>query len=179
MDKYHLLQQYRFDTMKDVEANLSEETPHFFIRQNIDVLKSEIEGLQNELQITIPQDLIDFWKNVGVGQFYAEPPDEYAGCYQIMSVKRILGVYFAEADKQHSYNTIRADAKNFLVEYDLLAFCEFDEYSALYIALHPDSTGQYAVFSAPTIKIATSLEEFVGKLLEEPDYFLESDDFDE
>ena len=179
MEKYVFLQQYCFDTMKDVESNLSEDAPHFFIRQELSHLKFEIETIQSKLQITIPQDLIDFWENVGAGQFFAEPPDEYAGRYQVMSVERMLGVYFPEMDKQRFYNTIRADAKNFLTEYGLLAFCEFDEYSALYIALQPDAKGQYAILSAPTIEIAASLEEFVGKLLEEPDYFLEDDDFDE
>ena len=175
MSKYDFLQEYRYDTMMAVETGLSEEAPHFFIRQQVDFLKSEIENIQAKLQITIPQQLIDFWENVGVGQFFAEPPDEYMGRYQMMSVERILGVYFPELDKQHFYNTIRADAQNFLAEYGLLAFCEFDEYSALYIALQPDTKGQYAIWSAPTIKIAASLEEFVDRLFKEPDYFLDDD----
>lgn len=180
MKEYDFLQKFRYDSMQDVEAALSEELPHFFIRKSADEILAGTNSIAERLGVHPPKELIDFWENVGAGQFFAEPPDEYEGRYQLLGPDDIIGVYFPDADQYHIYNTIRADAKSFLSEYNILAFCGFDEYSALYIAVKPDDNGKYPVFSAPTMKIADSLEDFVDKLLEEPDYFLDDlDDEDE
>lgn len=174
--QYDYLQEYRYESVKAAEEFLSEEHPHFFIRKDLEAVEEGAAAIESKLNITLPQEMIGFWKNVGPGQFFCEPPDEYAGRYHMMSPDEILGVYFPEMDQYQVYNTIRADAKDFLEKYQLVAFCEFDEYSALYISLQADETGNYPVFSAPTIRIADSLEDFVNKLLEEPDYFLAEDE---
>lgn len=176
MGKYDFLEQYRFADIGEVEDALSEDFPHFFIRKDVEQVRKGVATIANQLHIEVPQEVIEFWKNVGPGQFFCEPPDEYVGQYHIMSPDEMLGVYIPEMDKNHAYNTIRADAKRFLTEYNLLAFCEFDEYSALYISLQPEGNGGYPIFSEPTIRIADSLEMFVSKLFEKPDYFLDDEE---
>lgn len=179
MKKYDFLEKYRFADINQAEDALSENFPHFFIRKEAGEIQEGAAAITNRMNIEIPGEIIEFWENVGPGQFFCEPPDEYAGRYRMMSPEEMLGVYIPEMDKTHAYNAVRADAVRFLAEYQLLAFCEFDEYSALYILLLPDETGQHPIFFAPTIQIADSLEMFVDKLMEEPDYFLADDGDDE
>jgi len=179
MGKYYFLEKYRFANMEEAESALSEDFPHFFIRKDAESVEKGVADIAEQLNIELPQEIVEFWKTVGPGQFFCEPPDEYAGRYHIMAPGEVLGVYIPEMDKNHAYNTIRADAKRFLDKYKLLAFCEFDEYSALYISLQSDDHGYHPIFSAPTLKIANSLEMFVLKLLEEPDYFLDDENDDE
>lgn len=176
MKKYEALQQFRYNSLKEAEEELSPEHPHFFLRTDPDKLQKAVDHLRERGGIVPPQALLDFWENVGPGQFFCEPPDEYAGRYKMMFPDEILGVYVPEADIVPCYNTLRADARDFLSKDGIFAFCEMDEYSALYMALSPDQDGNYPIYEYPERKIADSLEAFVTRLLEEPDYFLEDDE---
>lgn len=178
MKEYNSLQKFRYDSMEDAETTLCEELPHFFIRQSADAITAGTNSMVEKLGVQPPKDLIAFWENVGAGQFYAEPPDAYAGRYHLLGPDEMLGVYLPDADQYGIYNTIRADARSFLSEHGILAFCEFDEYSALYMAVDPDENGEYPIFEGPSIKIAESLSDFVNKLMDEPDYFLNDEEED-
>ncbi len=179
MENYSFLQKFRYNSMHEVDAALSEDCPHFFIRQSPEEIQAGAAALKEAVGVYPPQELLDFWEQVGAGQFFAEPPDEYAGRYHLLAPEEIMGVYLPDADQYRLYNTIRADARAFLSENQLLAFCEFDEYSALYLAVNPDEHGAHPVFSDPDTKIADSLADSVEKLLEEPDYFLYDEDEDD
>ena len=80
--------------------------------------------------------------------------------------------YDKEEDIDGLFSSKRALAREHLINYHLLAFVDFDELSFLFISLDEEQ-GKNAIYYDIEEKIASSLEEFVERIIKEPDYFME------
>ena len=172
MDVYQQLAQYQYPDLDEVEKSLSEENPHFFIPVTHDEIDRISQVLFERLGVSFPAELVSFWETVGAGELFAMPSNQNIGRYEILDPASILGIYFEEDDFDELYNTIRLEAHEDLETNNLLAFCMFSEYSALYISLESGSAKGNAVYYCNQ-KIADSFAEYIRRLIEEPDYFID------
>ena len=169
--KYEYLKEFIYDNLTEAEDNISEEKPHYFIKADSDI-DNDIKRLEERLKIQMPLELKHFLVNVGSGELFAGLPDEYIGQYIFLDVQSILGVYYKEEDIDGLFSSKRALAREHLINYHLLAFVDFSELSFLFISLDEEQ-GKNAIYYAIDTKIASSLEEFVERIIKEPDYFME------
>ena len=103
---------------------------------------------------------------------FAGLPDEYIGQYIFLDAQSILGAYDKNEDIDDLFSSRRELAREYLVDHHLLAFVDFSELSFLFISLDEDQ-GKNAIYYTINTKIASSLEEFVERIMKEPDYFIE------
>lgn len=125
--------------------------------------------MEEELEITLPADLLTFYREVGVGFLWAGEPRK-KGHYRVFSPGELLELYFEpeEEGAEDLWMTFRQSAWENLENSALLAFCDYgDEDSLLYLGL---SDGAVYYLSARQ-KIANTLEEFLDQLDEKVDYF--------
>jgi hypothetical protein len=125
--------------------------------------------LEEELEITLPADLMAFYQEVGIGFLWAGEPRK-KGHYRVFSPGELLELYFEpeEEGAEDLWITFRRSAWENLENSALLAFCGYgDEDSLLYLGL---CDGAVYYLSARQ-KIANTLEEFLDQLDEKVDYF--------
>ena len=168
---YEYLKEFIYNNLSEAEDNISEEKPHYFVKADSE-MENDIKRMEEKLNIKIPLELKTFFVNVGSGELFAGSPDEYIGQYIFLDLQSILGIYDKEEDIDCLYSSRRELAREYLINNHLLAFVDFSELSFLFISLDEDQ-GKNAVYYSIDTKIASSLEEFVEKIMNEPDYFIE------
>ena len=90
--------------------------------------------MEEELEITLPADLLTFYREVGVGFLWAGEPRK-KGHYRVFSPGELLELYFEpeEEGAEDLWMTFRQSAWENLENSALLAFCDYgDEDSLLY-----------------------------------------------
>ena len=125
--------------------------------------------MEEELEITLPADLLTFYREVGIGFLWAGEPRK-KGHYRVFSPGELLELYFEpeEEGAEDLWMTFRQSAWENLENSALLAFCDYGgEDSLLYLGL---SDGAVYYLSARQ-KIADTLDEFLDRLDEKVDYF--------
>lgn len=134
-------------------------------------LEKDFAEVQYQLETEIPEELKLFYKNVGFGFLWFNLKQK-KGLYRILSPEEILDLYFEpEAEETlDEFITYRENAWEKLESSKLLAFCLFgEEDSLLYIEVTDGSI--YYLSSAH--KIANSFHDFLKRLDEKVDYFME------
>lgn len=142
---------------------------HYFKAIDLSEEQRHIQDLKEELEITLPADLLTFYREVGIGFLWAGEPRK-KGHYRIFSPGELLELYFEpeEEGAEDLWMTFRQSAWENLENSALLAFCDYgDEDSLLYLGL---SDGAVYYLSARQ-KIADTLDEFLDRLDEKVDYF--------
>lgn len=174
---YDYLEEFIYENLAEAEDGISEEKPHYFIKADNEI-DQDIKRLEERLKIQMPSELKHFLVNVGSGELFAGLPEEYIGRYIFLDVQSILGVYDKEEDIDGLFSSKRDLAREYLINYHLLAFVDFSELSYLFISLDEEQ-GKNAIYYATDTKIASSLEEFVERIIKEPDYFIEDAEMEE
>ncbi len=168
---YEFLKEFIYDNISDVEDGISEEKPHYFIKADRE-MANDIKRLEDKLKIQIPLELKEFLENIGSGELFAGFPDEYIGQYVFLDPQSILGIYDEDEDLDNLFSSKRQLARDYLLNYHLLAFIDFSELSFLFISLDGEQ-GKNAIYYSVDTKIASSFEEFMKKIIDKPDYFIE------
>ena len=153
---YDYLEEFIYENLTEAEDGISEEKPHYFIKADNEI-DQDIKRLEERLKIQMPSELKHFLVNVGSGELFAGLPEE-----------DIDGLFSSKRDL----------AREYLISYHLLAFVDFSELSYLFISLDEEQ-GKNAIYYATDTKIASSLEEFVERIIKEPDYFIEDAEMEE
>lgn len=168
---YDFLEEFIYNDISEADNGISYEKPHYFIKADNNI-NNDIKRLEKKLGIKIPLELKDFLVNIGSGELFAGLPDEYIGRYIFLDIQSILGIYDSDEDIDCLFASRREIAKDYLLNYHLLAFIDFSELSFLFISLDEEQ-GKNAIYYSTDMKIATSLNEFIAKIIKEPDYFME------
>ncbi|MGN4929645.1 SMI1/KNR4 family protein [Bacillus cereus group sp. MYBK14-1] len=151
-----------FDFLKKyVVANegvKSDKTPIFY------PLKSEeIEEAEELLKMKFPKELKDFYKEIGYG--FLEASDRFF-FNRFMDPFSVSDFRLREDIYEYNPNIDGVDDEESLV------FFEVTELNFLTIKFKEENElGQCPIYSSST-KIADSLEEFINKMVENPDYYI-------
>lgn len=133
-------------------------------------LEKDFTEVQYQLEIKIPKELKLFYKNIGFGFLWFNLKQK-KGIYRILSPEEILDLYFESESEEVSddFITYRENAWEKLKTNKLLAFCLFgEEDSLIYIGV---TDGNIYYLSSDN-KIANSFSDFLKRLDEKVDYFM-------
>ena len=168
---YKSLEKFIYNNISEAENGISEEKPHYFIKSDSNIA-NDMKRFEEKLKVKIPLELKEFLLNVGSGELFAGLPDEYMGQYIFLDIQSILGIYDSDEDVDCLFASKRELAKEYLLKYHLLAFVDFSELSFLFISLDEEQ-GKNAIYYSIDAKIAASLDDFIERIIKEPDYFME------
>ncbi|MGP1910108.1 SMI1/KNR4 family protein [Metabacillus sp. JX24] len=132
----------------------------FYELQKNDVLKAE-----ERLGIRIPEELKDFYREVGYG--FIKKSHRNA-INRVMDPDTIADITLREGIYEHD-----PDLDGIYEDEDRLVFLEVNE--GVYLTLGLDSQEQTPVYYFETL-IASSLKEFFMKMDRDPDYYIEMDE---
>lgn len=162
-----LLKKYVHQNWEDISEYRNEK--YYFVQISDDIEEHFLE-VQYQLEIKIPEELKEFYKNIGYGFLWFSLKQK-KGIYRILSPQEILDLYFEPDDdaSDDDFITYRENAWENLEENDLLAFCLFgEEDSMLYMGI----TDGAIYYLSSARKIADSLCDFLNLLDKEVDYFM-------
>ena len=166
MNQYEFLRKYSYNNLLDCENDKSNIHRHFFLPLDVDD-KDDIEKIKQELNIIFPNSLIEFYKDIGIGQLYSKFRDNYKSRYRFLWSSEFLALYIEEYDEDEEFDGSRTNAIESLKENNRLSFMEASEHDFFEISLEDESIW---IFGR---KIANSLAEFIRKEFETPDYHYE------
>lgn len=153
----------------DWEGLRGTENRHYFKALDLTEEQQNIRALEEELEITLPEVLLAFYRELGIG-FLCAGERRKRGHYRTFSPGELLELYFEPEDEgaEDLWITFRDRAWENLENHALLALCDYgDEDSLIYLGL----TDGAVYYLSPSRKIAASLEEFLDRLDEKADYF--------
>lgn len=142
---------------------------YYFVKIPSDIEKDFAE-VQYQLETEIPEELKLFYKNIGFGFLWFHLKQK-KGLYRILSPEEILDLYFEPETEEtpDDFITYRENAWEKLETNKLLAFCLFgEEDSLLYIGAEDGCI----YYLSPAHKIANSFFDFLKRLDEKVDYFM-------
>ena len=122
----------------------------------------EIKNVENELQLSVPKELKDFYLQVGYGFINGS---EF-NINRIMDVDSVRDFRLRQGDFEFYPDIDIYDE----FEEDKLIFFEGSESALISIELTENSNSKIFYYD---IKIADSLQEFLEKILEDDNYYLE------
>ena len=113
-----------------------------------DDIEKHFSEVQYQLEIEIPGELKEFYKNIGYG-FLWFGLKQKKGIYRILSPQEILDLYFEPDDdaSNDDFITYRENAWENLEENALLAFCLFGEEDSMLYMDVKDGAIYYQAFS--------------------------------
>lgn len=133
-------------------------------------LEKDFAEVKYQLETEIPEELKQFYKNVGFGFLWFNLKQK-KGLYRILSPEEMLDLYFEPETEEapDDFITYRENAWEKLETNKLLAFCLFgEEDSLLYIGAEDGCI----YYLSPAHKIANSFYDFFKQLDEKVDYFM-------
>lgn len=169
MNNYDFLKQYIYKDYPSSKSDENNSNGHVFLLFKEKDLQ-DIKKLENEISISYSTDLINLYSDVGIGQLYAKFRDNYKYRYRFLWPMELLALYNEDYDEDEEFGGSRRNALDSLAENNRLSFMEASEHDFFEISLDDESIW---IFGR---KIANSLEEFLIKVLEEPDYHHKKND---
>lgn len=171
MEKYKFLKKYFYNDIGEVENDNDNIHSHFFLPLKQDDI-DDIKKLEEKLEIVFPHSLTEFYQILGLGQLYTKNRDDYMSRYAFLWPYEMLSLYFEEDDDEQNFGGLRIEASERLVDSNYLAFMEASEDDFFDINLNDETIWILGK------KIADTLEEFLKKILDTPDYHMINQEFD-
>ncbi len=163
MNNYKFLRQYVYKDWASSETDENNTQGHVFLLFSKEDLE-DIKKIENEMGISYPVQLLNLYSEIGIGHLYSKFRDSYISRYRFLEPYEILALYIEEHDVDEEFGGSRVGAIYELEKNNLLSFIEASEHDFFEISLDDESIWWLGS------KIANSLEEFLMKVLKEPDY---------